>query len=465
MNKIIFRLLFFSVIAFPSLGQQLAKKELSFQEYYLYVVENHPVIKQANNEVLYASSELMQAKGQFDPKLFSDYKRKSLNGTDYYNEWITELKVPVWAGIDFKAGREVNNGSYLPNDFTKGVSTYAGLSVPLGRNFLMDERRNTLEQAKIYQEMGTIKQQKIINKLVLSISKSYWEWYLAYQKLRFINEGLNLAQNRFLFLAEQVKIGEKAGIDSLEAKITLQSREVDYQNALIDFKNSTLLLSNHLWQADTPLEIPESVIPRLDFAPEITDENLLTLVVFAEKKHPEISQLALARKQLTIEEKYRKEQLKPQLNASFYALTTPKYVISDYSIFNSNHKIGLNFEMPLFLRKERGKLEQVRIKQLQNDLDKRQLTREIINDVYVSYNEVKNLGEIIKVQQSATQNQLLLVNAEREKFEIGESNLFLINSRESKLIEMQIKVEELKSKYQKAVAQLIFSAGLSSINL
>lgn len=446
------------------LAQNTPNTELPFHEFYKYVVENHPVIKQANLEPDYASTELMQARGLFDPKLISELNRKSLNGKDYYTMWVTDLKVPVWSGIDFKAGREENLGSYLPTDLTKGVSMYAGVSVPLGRNFLIDERRSTLEQAKIYKELGKIKQQKLLNKLIFTVSKDYWEWYLAHQKLKYINEGYVLAKNRFEFVKEQVLVGEKAGIDSVEAKITLQTREVELQSAQIDFTNTGLLLSTHLWQENTPVEISEKTIPAPYPAIDFTDEMLQRLTLYAKQQHPEIMQLNLTYNQLLIEEKFRKEQLKPLFNASFYALNTPKYNFFDYSLLQTNHKISLNFEMPLLLRKERGKLEQVRIKQLQNELDKRQLSREIITSVNQNFNELTTFKNLLKIQLAALENQDMLVKAEQEKFRIGESNLFLINSRESKLIEMKIKVEEIKSKYQKSLAQLIYSAGLSSIN-
>jgi outer membrane protein TolC len=116
--------------------------------------------------------------------------------------------------------------------------------------------------------------------------------------------------------------------------------------------------------------------------------------------------------------------------------------------------------MPLFLRKERGKLQQVRVKQQSTGFELNLARREIINEVYAAYNEVKNYERQLNIQQNATQNQALLVKAEQRKFDIGESTLFLINTRESKLIDMKIKVESLKGKYQKSLANLAYTSGL-----
>jgi outer membrane protein len=149
------------------------------------------------------------------------------------------------------------------------------------------------------------------------------------------------------------------------------------------------------------------------------------------------------------------------LNYNF--INTSKYDLSELGVIRTNNKIGVVFEMPLLLRKERGKLQQVRIKQLQIANDQRQLTREIINDVNASYNLLTNLRGLIELQTDVVKNQTFLLLAEQEKFKIGESSLFLINSRESKLIDQKIKAEELKAKYEKALAELVYSAGQSSL--
>ncbi|WP_308199011.1 TolC family protein [Chitinophaga sedimenti] len=63
------------------------------------------------------------------------------------------------------------------------------------------------------------------------------------------------------------------------------------------------------------------------------------------------------------------------------------------------------------------------------------------------------------MQVKSIANQELLLNGEAAKFDLGESTLFLINTRESKLIDMKIKREEMISGYQKALAELYYKAG------
>lgn len=452
---IIFYFISFSVIA------QDSSKVFSYLDFYSIVIKNHPVVKQANLEIDYAQAELMQANGQYDPKLASNFERKSIGKTIYYNHWINELKVPVWGGIDFKIGNETNIGERLNPELSYKV-TYSGINVPLGRGLLIDQRRNVLLQARIYQNIAKAEQQKLINKIVFSAAKEYWEWYLTFKNLQLQREGYELARNRFALTVERARIGEIAAVDSVEAKITVQDRQVGFQQAQVEFRNASLLLSNYLWnEAGLPLEIPENTIPATTPS-RIIDENVLNnLLDQAKRNHPEITKLTFKLDQLKVEERFRKEMLKPQLDVSLNMMRSPKYSLIDYSLLQTNHKIGVNFEFPLFLRKERGKLQQVRVKQLQTDLERRNLSREILNDVQAAYNEAITYTNQMKVQQDAIRNQEILLRAEQNKFAIGESSLFLINSRESKLIEMKLKAESYKSKYEKALANLSFSAGLS----
>lgn len=465
MKKIMFFTSLFVGILFKSTAQVTdSVTYLTYLDFYTLVVENHPVVKLADLEIDYAEAELLMARGGFDPKIVSNFARKSISGTDYYNEWISDVKVPVWGGIDLKAGREQNLGSRLNPELTQGVSTYAGFSVPLGRGLLIEERRNTLKQAQIYQDIAAAEQQKLINKIVFAAAKDYWNWYLAYQVLILNLEGLELAERRFEFTKQQVVVGEKAGVDSVEAKITLQTRMLNFQNSLIDFKNATLFLSNYLWgKNNDPLDLSEEVVPPPLASFYVDDVQLQTLLTSARTNHPEIRKLNLKNDQLLIQERFQREFFKPKIDLNYNFINTPKYDLGELGVIRTNNKIGVDFEMPLFFRKERGKFQQVKIKQLQIENDRQQLTREIQNDITAAYNLLNNLRGLIELQDDVVKNQTLLLQAEQEKFRIGESSLFLINSREAKLIDQKIKVAELKAKYEKALAELVFSSGRSSL--
>ena len=54
-----------------------------------------------------------------------------------------------------------------------------------------------------------------------------------------------------------------------------------------------------------------------------------------------------------------------------------------------------------------------------------------------------------------------MLQAEERKFQLGESSLFLVNSRESKLIDGQLKAIEIQNKFFNAKAKLFNSLAVN----
>ena len=462
--KFLLNVLFLTLISTISI---VAQTNFGYEDFKNLVLKNHPTVKKANLFPRDAEAEIMQAKGAFDPKLTSYFDRKAFKGDDYYNRWDNILKIPTWSGVDFKLGYERNTGKYLlPEESPELI--VVGLIVPIGQGLVIDARRNTLKQARLGRNYAEAERQKLINSTVYYAAKSYWDWWFSYQQLQLIREGYDLADKRFIATRERARVGEQATIDSVEAKITLQDREVSLQQAVIDLQNNRLALSNYLWSAnEMPLELPEDATPPLAGIRTVDETILLALINQVKLQHPEIQKLNVKIDQLFVEERFRKEMLKPIFNANFNFIAdgfTSKPIYDNKNSFSlDNHKLGFEFAMPLFLRKERGKLQQIRIKQQSTGFELNLTRREIMNDVYAAYNDVRNYEKQLKIQEDATKNQDILVRAEQRKFDIGESTLFLINTRESKLIEMKTKVESLKSKYEKALANLAYMAGLTEL--
>jgi len=433
----------------------------SFLDFQEIILKNHPVIKQANLYLDDANAEMMQARGQFDPKVATTFDRKALDGKDYYNRFEGVLKVPIYSGIEIKGGYEQNTGTRLFPEESAGL-IFSGVTVPLGQGLLIDARRNTLLQARLLNNIAQAERQKIINKFIFSAAKDYWEWYLSYQKLKLNQEAYQMAEDRFKLLSERAKIGEIATIDSVEAAITVQDRQVNLEQSKLEFQNGALAISNYLWnKSEQPLELDANFIPQSINPMAIERQKVDDILRNLEQNHPEIAKIILKQKQLQIEEKFRIEMLKPKFDVNFNLLRMPSAFLKEGSVASgfllNNHKFGVNFEMPILLRKERGKLQSVRIKQLQTTFEKDIVGRELKIAVESAYNEVVNLAKQIEFQIIANANQEKLLAAERQKFLIGESTLFLINSRETKLIDMKTKLESLKSKYEKAIATLQYS--------
>lgn len=442
--------------------------KVSIGDVFKMVYANHPIVKQAQFLPEFAQMEVRIARGNFDPKFFTGFQEKLFKETRYYNNLEADLKVPVWIG-DVKGSFERFRGDFInAMDVTPIEGLYTlGYSLPIGQGLLFDARRNALRQAQLMIGMAQADQIKLINKVLLQVAKDYWDWYFTFRQLVNVDSTYNLALIRFEGIKDLVKYGNQSLLDSLEALNNLQLREIQLQQSKLQFQNATLQLSNHFWNEDQqPIQLVETAYPEFIATNQanVEPKMLDSLLQLAESNHPEIVKVRLKIDQLGFERRFYREMLKPIINLEYNVLTFPNNPsnIGSDAYLRNNYKAGLTVGMPLFLRKERGKLRQTNIKIDQTLLEQTQLIREITNEIRMSYNDIKTFEQLLNQQRNLVRNSGLMLEGELERFRNGESSIFIINARETTLINNQLKLVEFEAKYAKATAFLYWSAGLEN---
>ncbi len=462
-------LLFGSLIFSSSLSiAQDSLRLMTLQDAYGLVLANHPMAKLAATFPEVARQEVVTARGAFDPTFKSVLDQKEFDDKSYWNTWQSALVVPLWPGIDVRLKYDQNTGVNLdPTEVTpENGLTYAGFSVPIGQGLLMDQRRATLQQARLTTTIAVADQVKAINKLLWIVSKDYWDWSFTYQRKRLHEESLRLAQIRFEAIRDRVLFGDQPAIDSLEAFIEVQNRENILNQSTLEYMNARLLFSNHLWSNDgTPVELAEFVFPQssVGMTGLTTVMPLEQLLDSARLSHPELVKWTVKIQQLDVERRLAGQKLLPKVDLDYNFLAPQQGIYpfeGYYSLsFQNNYRFGLSFSMPLFLRQERGKLQQARIKINQSKLEQDQVSRTIVNEVKAAYNELTMLNDQIRIQEAQVVNAEKMLEGEMFRFSEGESMLFLVNNRENTLIGSRIKLAELQTKLGKSVATVNWSAG------
>lgn len=473
MNKLNFILIAFWIFFYSSVVAQDKddglKADFTTDDLEELLMTNHPIVKQINLLTETAQAQVVQAAGKFDPTIYSNFKNKNFGNTSYYNQWNNELKIPLWlAGADLKIAYDRNVGNYTnPQSRTDNNGLAAvGISIPLGQGLIIDSRRNTLLQAKAMLNYAEAEKIKQINTIWYQALSDYWNWYFAYKQYELLLEGVKLADKRFKAISEQTVLGDKPVIDSVEAAVVLQERRIELSKYEVELQNARIILSNHLWNDQQfPVELPAHAVPyKVDSKVILPDSKVITMLLDSAKvAHPELLKLESKSQQLVFEERYRKEMLKPKFTISGTLISSRTgfndVILPQYDFGWHNYKLGFEFAFPLFVRNERGKLREVRIKQDHLQLERRIEERNIYNDVVQKYNDLSAFSKQIELQLVNVSNQELLLKGELNKFRLGESTLFVVNSRENKLIEMKIKQEKLFSNYRKALAELYYKAG------
>ncbi|MBT9392862.1 TolC family protein [Hymenobacter sp. NST-14] len=437
-----------------------------------YVALRHPVARQAGLLPERAFQEVRYARGLFDPTATSKYYGKTFKDQEYFHDWDTQLRVPLWFGADIKAGYERGTGTYVnPENFTSPAGlSYLGLSVPLAQGLLIDERRAAVREAQALQGLAEAERRGALNKLLLQAAKDYWTWSLDYRELELRRQNVRLGDERFQAVRQRVIFGDLAAIDSVEALGELQKRAAELRQAQVEFRNSSLLLSTYLWnEQQQPLDLPEDTRPQRLPGPtawrSLPADSVAELTDLAQRLHPELQKSRAKLNQLTVENRLLRNKLLPKLTLDYNLLQAgqpfnPEKAASlSSSYLANNYKLGVSFAYPLLLRQERAKLQINRVKQQTTVLDLQQDARDIEAGVLTAANNWEALREQLILQEQVVENALRLRNGEQTRFENGESSVFLVNSRESKLLEARQKLAELQAKYAQTQATLRWAAG------
>lgn len=440
---------------------------LSLDEFYKIILANHPVVKQAEllNEM--AQQEIRLARGSFDPKLVSSFNHKEFEDKTYYSKLDAYLSFPTWFPVNPKVGYLRNTGELLNNEdvISGGRQLYAGVSVPVGKGLFTDERRAAVKQAELFSGITTADQIKIINKILLDAARDYWQWYYAYYQYRLSSQAVNIAEEIFSRIKINMEQGEAAIIDTVQAKITLQSRRVEQSEALLSFQNTGITISNYLWdEQGGPIQLSTAVAPVMTGSDQIflRSESVQDLVARARQNHPELVKLSVKLNQLEVDRKLAREFLKPQLDLNYALLSQPSAPQKIDPL--NDYKVGIDFSFPIFLRKERSKLALTKLKIENTQFQRSQSEREIINEINATFNELRNTAVIIGQQREVVDLYSRLLSAELLNLENGESDLFKINIQQEKLLQSQSKLLKLTSDLYKQKAMLYWAAGVENLN-
>jgi outer membrane protein TolC len=438
---------------------------LSLKSFLQIVKQFHPIAKQANLQVDKAIANLTAARGNFDPLLNGGSSNKTFDGIDYYQNNVTQLNIPTWYGIEINAGIEYLNGLKTNPTESIGKTSFAGISIPLAKNLLMDKRRAALQQAKIMMKISEQEKIILLNDLMIDAAEAYWQWVQTYLVYKIYNDVIKTNKKRVDLVTTAFKLGERPAIDTTEAITQLQNFEYLQNDALLNWQNATLFLNTFLWKPDNEAyELPVTILPA-EKIEELYDAvifpELEKLLTNAKTLHPELNMYDLKLNGLMVEKKLKFQELLPKADIKYNQLGKGYNVASTATktLFDNNYKFGVNFSVPLRLSQGRGEYKIAKLKITETKLQQNQKEVAILTKVKNYYQQLVNYKNQLALLQKSYHNFLQLQRGEETRFFNGESSLFLINSRETKALETLIKLTEVTIKYNKTSFGLQWAAG------
>lgn len=271
---------------------------------------------------------------------------------------------------------------------------------------------------------------------------------------------MQTAKQRLAGIEALANSGEKASVDTIEAAIFYQNRFLDFQSAQIYNQKAINEMSSFNWQSNSPSPVTEnySATDSLELYFNKAKMFLAERLYQNVPSNPILSKYSSLQKVLEIDNRLKKEMIKPNLNVKYNLLSNNANSLSP-GFSNNNYKFGLNLSFPLFLRNPTNEYRLAKIYSQNNHLELINKTNELNFKINALKKTIGILAEQLQNAERTSKYSKLLVEAEKLKFFNGESTLFMLNTRESKWLESEIKLAEYKLKLIKTILNLIYLNG------
>ena len=401
------------------------------------VISSYPLLQSAFYSRNIAQGELLQANGEFDLKLKADTLNRPLGFYENYRHSIG-AEQPLFSGGSVFGGYRLGRGdypAYYGERATKlGGEFKAGAIIPLLQNRQIDDRRagiwrNNWEVQSVEPDI----QAQLIG-FVQAASIAYWNWVAAGQIVLVNEDLLKNATERNDGLKTRVKNGDASEIELVDNERLIVSRRTKLIDARRKFQQSAYKLSLFLRDdSGNPRVIDDSRLPR-EF-PREDDPALRNLdndLQLAIANRPELRALSIFREQLNIDLCAAENLRLPQLDAVVSGsqdvgeASSPKK--DDKSPFELEG--GVIASVPLQRRKAAGKAMAIEGK-LTQVRAKSQFTQEkIIAEVQSASAALNAAFQQLELARRSLELARQMETAERRKFDLGDSNLLLVNLRE-----------------------------------
>lgn len=425
------------------------KKVLPIDDFIAKVKAHHPLARVANIQLDKANANLLMAKGSFDPTLEMNASNKIFDSKNYYYYNNAELKVPLPIG-DVKTGIENNGGQFLESEISRGRSSYLGVEVPLVKGLMIDKRRAFLQQAKIAEKQNAVQQRVLLNDLLLEAYVAYYQWAGTTKLYNVFSNYVAISSNRLRLVKTGVVNGDRPAMDSIEAITQLQNFELLQADAYVKLTSATLDLNNFIWDGNGLAQnIATEVIPDIKI---FVKNNLLQQInVLAQSnslQNPLLQQYKFKIDGLQVEKKLKYQNLLPTVNLKANLLNSNYFVVKNLgtTLLENNNRWSVNIKIPLRFREGRGEYKLAKLKIEESSLELKQKTQEVENKIKDYTNQFLFLQKQIGIANETYNNYNSLLRNETLRFSNGESSLFLVNSRENKMLEMEQKRIELQVK-------------------
>jgi outer membrane protein TolC len=449
--------------AAPQTGSETASRSaggaLTLADVIQSIERFFPLIEAAQRDVQIAEAELQTARGAFDP-----IARARVDGAplSYYQGGRADLSVETptpWWGTTFFGGYRVSFGKFADYDGKLETNQYgelrAGLQVPMWRNGPIDRRRANISRAELGRSVATtgLTQQRIDSLRLGGLR--YWDWLAAGQRYRTAQSLLELATTRDDQMAIRVQRGELPAIERTDNRRALLQRKGLTVLAERSMQQAAIELSLYLRGSDgTPLLVDlgrlPATIPRPPSAGIDQSEGRIERdTEWALQRRPDVERLRLQREQQRVERDWAKNQMAPAIDAQ--VAVSQDFGSGQVSREPTVLEGSLVIDIPTLNRAARGRFAAAQAAMQRIDAQLRLQRDRVGTEIRDMLSALAAAAERVRVASEELQTSREVEAAERERFALGDSTLFVVNLREQATFEAALREIDALADFQRAL--------------
>jgi outer membrane protein TolC len=479
---------------------------LTIDEAIRLALQNNNDIDASRNDVQIAEFNLRGARGVYDPLLASENYYESLTTPvanaigGAVNGFVTQTRYfgsasatgfSPWFGGSYSAlfdsarTETTNTNAFLNPQFPTTLTfTY---TQPLFRNLFFDNNRRQIEIQKKNLSLTDAQFRQRAIEVIAQVERAYWDLVFALRNLQVQIDAVKQARTQLESNQRQVAKGVLAPIDIVAASTQITTFEQNVYTAQEDVARAentlkTLMLPDRtadVWgRSITPVSPVSLDPPRIGLEVAITE---------ALKSRPEIVQLETNAEINKIDQRYYRDQTKPQIDliASYSAQglagtetaaaispstglsRVPPNLVGGYrdSLGNliardyPSYRVGVTISLPWGNRVAKANLGRTLVEG-NRITNQRQQTEQVIeaevrNAAQALRSSEARLSAALATRQSAEQ----LYESEERRFRAGTTTFFLVQQRQTELLTARSRELQAQTDLNKAISEFQRATG------
>ena len=424
---------------------------------------HHPKIMELEAQGLQRQFARDAASAAFDVQLEQD---SMVRASGYYDGFMLTQRVvkPLpYGNAKLKAEYRYADGQFpvyeAQYDTLSGGEASLGIGMSLLRDRDIDKKRMAITDAEITVNEWQATQEAIKNQLYYNGIMSYLEWYEAHLALNVYESLVTTTRKRRKAIATRVETGDLAAIALTEFDATVLRRELALQAAKQKAEQTRLKLSFYYRnkqfepvQTDVLAAVPDDIQ-----WPWNIDQASLQYLQRTLPAHPLLREMRF--KQQLAENKVvlAENALLPSLDIE--AKLARDLGNGPSSLQQTETQIGLQFSMPLGRRQAKAELGSAAQKVKALTFKYQAVEDALKRDLDIASRNWHYSKKIANMQDDQASLAEALFEQEKKRFNIGASDLFILNSREASAINSRLSAVKAHVDVMRASLEVIFSAG------